>query len=43
MLLDQTENGLCVGDSLTADDRGTRNDRSSALFHGPPGNGVLDA
>ena len=36
MLLDQTKNGLCVGDSLTADECGTRNDRISALFHGPP-------
>ena len=38
MLLDQTENGhgLCVGDSLTANERGIRNDRISALFHGPP-------
>ena len=35
MLLDQTEEGLCHGESLTADERPTRNDRISTLFHGP--------
>ena len=36
MLLDQLEERLGLGDSLTADERRTRNDRISALFHGPP-------
>ena len=36
MLPDQTEDGLCHSDSLTADERRTRNDRISALFHGSP-------
>jgi ArsR family transcriptional regulator len=36
VLHDQTGEGLCHSDSLTADERRTRNDRISALFHGPP-------
>jgi ArsR family transcriptional regulator, arsenate/arsenite/antimonite-responsive transcriptional repressor len=36
MLLDRTEEGLGLADSLTADEYRTRNERISALFHGPP-------